>query len=59
MKDQFFLMWLHESLIKVHKVSPSCDYMYKLRAIIRATDPNKMTPDMRPTNRKRSIKKDT
>lgn len=35
MKDQQFLIWLHERLVNVHNEDSCNDYMHKLRAIIR------------------------
>lgn len=43
MKDQEFLIWLHERLIEVHEENPNVDYMHKFRAIIRSTPPEKLT----------------
>jgi len=45
MNDREFLMWLHERLTGVHKESPIVDYMHKLRAIIKATPEDKLTPN--------------
>ena len=45
MKDQVFLIWLHERLENVHGESPYVDYMRKLRAIIKATPPEQYTPN--------------
>lgn len=44
MKDQDFLVWLHERLEHVHGEHPQLDYMHKLRAIIKATPKDKVTP---------------
>lgn len=41
MKDQEFLMWLHERLEHVHREPAQADYMHKLRAIIEATPEDK------------------
>lgn len=45
MKDRDFLMWLHERLEHVHGECPLVDYMHKLRAIIRATPAEQLTPN--------------
>ncbi len=45
MKDRDFLIWLHERLSKVHGERDMADYMHKLRAIIKATDAEKITPN--------------
>jgi hypothetical protein len=45
MKDRDFLKWLHARLVVVHGESEIVDYMHKLRAIIAATDPEKVTPN--------------
>lgn len=47
MKDQKFLMWIHERLEIRHRENPILDYMNKLRAIIAATDPEQ---DSRPSD---------
>jgi hypothetical protein len=46
MKDKYFLLWLHERLLKVHGESPYVDYMHKLRAIIQATPEDQETPNV-------------
>lgn len=58
MKDQEFLMWLHERLTEVHGESPCVDCMHKLRAIIKATNPGKLTPNMATANNLEDLKKD-
>ncbi len=58
MEDQEFLMWLHERLTEVHGESPHVDYMHKLRAIIRATDPEKITPNTCTANDLEALKYD-
>lgn len=45
MKDRDFLIWLHRRLTEVHGESEIVDYMHKLRAIIKSTDKNKVTPN--------------
>lgn len=45
MKDRDFLIWLHERLEHVHMENAHFDYMWKLRSIISATDPNRITPN--------------
>jgi len=45
MKDREFLIWLHERLEHKHKEEPIVDYMHKLRAIIKATPEDKVTPN--------------
>ena len=46
MGDQKFLIWLHERLTNVHGERATFDYMHKLRAIIKSTDPEKITPNI-------------
>jgi hypothetical protein len=46
MSDQEFLIWLHERLTNIHGERDAFDYMYKLRAIIKSTDPEKITPNI-------------
>ena len=46
MTDREFLMWLHERLVSVHGEDACFDYMYKLRAIIKATPADRMTPNI-------------
>jgi len=46
MKDKEFLQWIHDRMLHVHGENPPVDYMCKLRAIIAATDPNKLTPNV-------------
>ena len=46
MNDRDFLMWLHARLEKVHGENAYYDYMHKLRAIIKATPIDKVTPNM-------------
>ena len=43
MKDQEFLIWLHERLVQVYGESPLVDYLHKLRAIIAATPADRLT----------------
>lgn len=45
MKDREFLIWIHERLSITHKEEDTMDYMHKLRAIIKSTDPDKDTPN--------------
>ena len=45
MRDRDFLIWIHERLSKVHGEKDTVDYMHKLRAIIKATDPEIITPN--------------
>jgi hypothetical protein len=40
MKDKRFLCWIHERLVR-NGDSKHVDFLHKLRAIIRDTDPNK------------------
>ena len=44
MTDKEFLTWLHVRLTNVHGEKSITDYMHKLRAIIKSTDPDKVTP---------------
>jgi hypothetical protein len=46
MEDREFLMWLHERLTEVHGESPCVDYMHKLRAIIKLTPKDQLSPNM-------------
>jgi len=46
MNDRDFLMWLHELLTEQHGENTTCDYMHKLRAIIRSTPADKFTPNV-------------
>lgn len=46
MKDREFLTWLHARLTNVHGESPTTDYMHKLRAIIKSTPADKVSPNM-------------
>lgn len=46
MTDRDFLMWMHERLVHVHGENPRVDYMNKLRAIIKATDKDQVTPNV-------------
>jgi len=45
MSDRDFLMWLHERLVHVHGEDRLKDYMHKLRCIIVATPPDRVTPN--------------
>ena len=46
MRDKDFLQWIHDRLEHQHGENPNYDYMSKLRAIIRATDPERETPNI-------------
>jgi len=46
MNDKEFLQWIHDRLENVHGENALVDYMHKLRAIINATDENKLTPNV-------------
>jgi hypothetical protein len=46
MRDREFLIWLHGRLECVHGENACFDYMHRLRAIIKSTDPEKRTPNM-------------
>lgn len=46
MKDRDFLQAIHDRLIRTHGEKASVDYMHKLRAIIRATPPDRETPNV-------------
>jgi hypothetical protein len=50
MKDRDFLIWLHARLTDVHNERPTFDYMHKLRAIIKNTPKDKVTPNMGTNN---------
>lgn len=50
MKDRDFLMWIHEGLEHIYGERPTRDYMHKLRAIIKSTDPDKITPNIGTSN---------
>lgn len=43
MKDQDFLIYLHERLEHTLGVHPNVDYMHKLRAIIKDTPKDRLT----------------
>lgn len=46
MNDKEFLQWIHDRLEHVHKENPLVDYMWKLRAIIKATPKEQVTPNV-------------
>ena len=46
MSDKLFLQWIHDLLKEVHGEKENVDYMHKLRAIIRAYDKDKCTPNI-------------
>jgi acetylornithine deacetylase/succinyl-diaminopimelate desuccinylase-like protein len=46
MHDREFLQWIHDRLNQVHGENEFVDYMHKLRAIINATDPDQLTPNV-------------
>lgn len=56
MKDREFLMWIHERLEHVYGDKPIMDSMHKLRAVIRATDPDKETPNLNTCNSLQELK---
>ena len=58
MNDRDFLIWIHERLEHVHGESPLKDYMHKLRAIIKATPADKVTPNMGTENSLPALLKD-
>ena len=58
MNDREFLMWLHERLTEQHGESATFDYMHKLRAIIRATPADKITPNMATCNSLGELRKE-
>lgn len=43
MFDKEFLQWLYDRLHHIHGESVNVDYMHKLKSIIEATDPDKVT----------------
>ena len=43
MKDKDFLEWIYSRLKNVHGENPNVDYMHKLRAVCKSTDPGKET----------------
>ena len=45
MKDKEFLEWIYDRLAIRYEEDERSDYMYKFRAIIRATDENQITPN--------------
>lgn len=57
MKDREFLVWLHARLTDVHGESPTMDYMHKLRAIIKSTPADKVSPSMRTGNDLRDMQR--
>lgn len=58
MKDREFLMWIHERLEHVHGESKLVDYMHKLRAVIKATDPGQNTPSTSTHNSLEALKEE-
>ena len=46
MIDKDFLQWIYNRLKSVHGENPNFDYMHKLKSIIEATDPDKVTPNV-------------
>lgn len=46
MKDKEFLQWIYNRLNQLHDENVNVDYMLKLKAIIKATDENKITPNI-------------
>ena len=58
MNDRDFLMWLHERLTEHHGESAIFDYMHKLRAIIRNTPADKVTPNMASCNSLDELRKE-
>lgn len=46
MNDKEFLTWIHERLVHVHNESNNVDYMWKLRAIIKALPEDQTTPNV-------------
>lgn len=58
MNDREFLIWIHEKLEDVHGEKPTLDYMHKLRAIIKNTPKNKVTPNISTFNSIDDLKSD-
>lgn len=58
MKDRDFLIWIHERLHHQYKEDECVDYMHKLRAIIRNTNKNKITPNANSCNSMHSLMKE-
>ena len=58
MKDQTFLIWLHEHLEMVHGENSCFDYMHKLRALIKATPKEQYTPNTLTFNNLDELMKD-
>lgn len=50
MHDKEFLQWIHDRLQHMHGENENMDYMHKLRAIIKATDPAQLTPNVSSSN---------
>lgn len=46
MTDKQFLKWIHARLQNVHGEDPNVDYMSRLRAIIRWTPKDRVTPNV-------------
>ena len=57
MFDREFLMWIHDRLACVYGESELLDYMHKLRAIIRATSKDRITPSCGTTNSLKELRK--
>ncbi len=54
MKDKEFLQWIHDRLQQVHDENENVDYMHKLRAVIEATDPDQLTPNVATISKQRT-----
>ena len=46
MSDAEFLQWIHDRLEFQHDENRNLDYMHKLRAIIKATPKEQITPNI-------------
>ncbi len=50
MYDRDFLIWIYNRLINVHGENEHVDYMHKLRAVIKATPGDQLTPNAETAN---------
>lgn len=55
MEDRAFLIWLHQRLEHQYGESSLCDFMHKLRAIIKSTPAGKITANIATHNSLESL----